>query len=217
MNKLLGLIILSSSVMIFSGCATSRSVIAVPPAAVNYDQAALQKVAVIQSIQDRRVFEDAPKQANIPSLKGGKASAADAELKAKAFARKRNGFGKALGDVVLENGQTVNALVEQRIQSALNKAGYKVVPAQSNIASDLKLNVEIDKFWLWLQPGAWNVGLYSEIETSIRSDLHTAPIVVHSKSETRHAAVTDGAWLAALNKALDDYEAQLLAELKKMP
>ena len=71
------------------------------------------KTAVIKIIEDKRVFEEKPKQANIPSLKGGlqKATAAD---KAKAIARKRNGYGKAMGDIFLRD-ETVVSVFEKRI------------------------------------------------------------------------------------------------------
>ncbi|WP_336605487.1 hypothetical protein [Stutzerimonas stutzeri] len=58
---------------------------------------------------DERTFESKPRSAGIPSLKGGEIN--DTSITERAFARKRNGFGKALGDVVLPSGRTDSQLV----------------------------------------------------------------------------------------------------------
>jgi hypothetical protein len=42
-----------------------------------------------------------------------------AEVKARAIGRKRNTYGKALGDMVLEGGQTVEGVVREYLVIAL--------------------------------------------------------------------------------------------------
>lgn len=89
--------------MSLTGCATSRGLIqlpAKPPVATANSQQSSQHTAVIVLVEDDRIFEEAPKTPDIPSLKGGLAQATQDE-KACAVARKRNGYGQALGDILL--------------------------------------------------------------------------------------------------------------------
>ncbi len=53
-------------------------------------------------VEDDRKFQDKPASADIPSLKGEQSNAT-VEEKARAVARKRNGYGKALGDILLKD------------------------------------------------------------------------------------------------------------------
>src|SRR5690606_19720516 len=87
------------------GCAANRSVVDVQVPALTSTGG--QKV-VIMAI-DERTFETKPRSADIPSLKGGEIS--DTSITERAIARKRNGYGKALGDVLLPSGRTVSQLV----------------------------------------------------------------------------------------------------------
>lgn len=47
-------------------------------------------------------------------------------MKARAVASKRGSFGKAMGDVLLENGQTVVGLVRESLTTAFEQSGYRV-------------------------------------------------------------------------------------------
>lgn len=93
--------------VILAGCATSRSEIKLVAPAASTVQAATGQVVVIRSVKDERVFEQEPRNPSTPSLGLDGANKASVELKLRAIGRKRNGYGKALGDVVLEGNQTV--------------------------------------------------------------------------------------------------------------
>lgn len=140
-------IILLNLTIILSGCVTTRGLVTLEqPKAISKEQV-LTKTAVIKVISDDRVFENKPKTPDIPSLKGGLAQASEDD-KSKAIARKRNGYGKALGDILLREG-TVSTVIKKRVTSALNQAGYKVIPlSDANTQPiDLTISVNINKFW----------------------------------------------------------------------
>ena len=203
-------------VVVLSGCVTTRGLVTLADPKVTAQPENLNKTAIIKIVEDDRVFEEKPKTPNIPSLKGG-LEKATADDKAKAIARKRNGYGKALGDIMLRDG-TVASTVEKRVVSALNQSGYRVVPAsEANYQNaDLVISVKIDKFWSWVELGFWAVKLNTEIETTILNDKEPAKkIVVETKITKSLQAVTGAMWIKNTNLALDDYEAKLVSKLKE--
>jgi len=209
-------IVLSSVLIVgMTGCVSTRGLVSLEsPVKQMGTQQINSKTAVIKIVQDKRVFEDKPKQANIPSLKGGlkKATAAD---KAKAIARKRNGYGKAMGDIFLKD-ETVVSVFEKRIESALLHSGYTVVPAAQAQKPDLVLTVKVDKFWSWMQPGFSYVTLNTEIETEIydANNSAKAPIRTYTKISKPTAMATGSRWIVTINEALNDYESRLVEQLK---
>lgn len=78
-------------------CATSRGVV-VPQMTTGTNPQ--QGVAVrIVTVEDKRIFQIKPKDPSIPSLMDD--NIGDKDLKSRAVGRKRNSFGKVLGDVML--------------------------------------------------------------------------------------------------------------------
>lgn len=205
-----------SSVLIvgITGCVSTRGLVSLEsPVKQMSAQQSNSKTAVIKIIEDKRVFEEKPKQANIPSLKGGlhKATASD---KAKAIARKRNGYGKAMGDIFLRD-ETVVSVFEKRIESALSHSGYTVVPAAQVQKPDLVLTVKVDKFWSWMQPGFSYVTLNTEIETEIYdANSGKPPIRTYTKISKPTVMATGSRWIVTMNEALNDYESRLVDQLK---
>jgi hypothetical protein len=210
------LIITLSTVMItLTGCATSRGFVTLNSAQEVSQAETLKQTAVIKVVQDDRHFENRPKTPNIPSLKGG-LDKATAEDKSKAIARKRNTYGKALGDIMLREG-TVTSVVQDRINSALNQSGYKVVPTstENDQKADLVVSVEINKFWSWAEMGLLSGSLNTEIETTLINDKNAAKNLVVETKLTRPVHVMTGAqWIENMNLALDDYETKLVKALK---
>lgn len=204
-----------SSVLIagLSGCVSTRGLVSLESPKPISTQDAYTKTAVIRIVEDKRVFEDKPKQANIPSLKGGLQNATDLD-KAKALARKRNGYGKAMGDILLKD-ETVANTVEKRVKSALLHSGYKVVAANEVKNPDIEIVVKIDKFWSWMQPGFSYVTVNTEIETEIVSPNGVIkPINTTVKLSKPSAMLTGAKWIAMINETLDAYETRLIEQLK---
>lgn len=203
-----------------SGCATSRGLIQVPTPhnPTSYQEVANSKKVVIALVEDDRTFEDKPATADIPSLKDGLAKATEAD-KAKAVARKRNGYGKALGDILLEK-ETVSELLQKRTTLALERSGYVVLENnETNRANaDFVLNIKINKFWSWFQPGFASIKIHSEIDTDISNtkNLAAEPVHVYSKV-VKSAQVANGTkWIENIDNVLNDYETKLISSLTKV-
>lgn len=214
MNKFV-IITLSVLMISLSGCVTSRGFVHLAEKQDLNQSETLNQIAVIKIVEDNRVFENRPKTPNIPSLKGGIDKATDQD-KAKAIARKRNGYGKALGDIMLED-ETVSSVVKSRLIRALNQTGYRVVASSSenDKNADLIVSVEINKFWSWVEIGAWSGKLNTEIETTILNDKDPSKNMVVGTKLTRSVQVVTGAkWIDNTNIALDEYEEKLTQKLK---
>ncbi len=153
------------AVLALSGCATSRSVVTVAPAAAPANPADGVPVKV-EKVEDLRVFESAPSQPDIPSLSDG--DIANPATKARAIGRKRNSYGKALGDVLLPEGQTVAELVRTSLISSLRESGYRVLsPSDPGYAQAAPLQIRIRKFWSWFQPGFWSIQTHNRSEVEL--------------------------------------------------
>lgn len=192
--------------LLLTGCATSRSEIklSTPAATEAVAPPSDGKRVVIRSISDDRVFEEKPKDPSTPSLGFGGAQAAPADVKARAIGRKRNTYGKALGDILLENGQTVEGVVRENLTLALQQAGYRV---QGDDASGdaLPIDVHIKQFWAWFQPGFWAITLHAKISTEISAGGASAPITIEIHAEDKRQMATDTAWMEIIDQALKDY------------
>lgn len=157
-------ILLCLSVMLMAGCATSRGVldITAEPSVVT-KSTGHKGIIKFTSVTDNREFQINPRQANIPSLKDNKIN--DSYITERAIARKRNGYGKALGDIVLPDGETVPQLVEQLLTHSFTSQGYRVVkPGDMEYEQAMPFDVEINKFWGWFNPGFWSISINFETD-----------------------------------------------------
>ena len=201
--------------VVLGGCATGRSELRLTSpvqagVAINNPDA---QTAVIRTVKDERTFEQAPKQPDVPSLGFEGAAHATAESKLRAIGRKRNTYGKALGDVFVQDGQTVEGVVRENLASALRAAGYNV---RNDAVADphaLVIDAHIKQFWAWIHPGFWAITVHTDIATDL--DLSTAasavPVVVHVQDA--RALVTDSAWLETIDKALQAYRQEATQKL----
>lgn len=199
---------------ILAGCATSRSEIKLAAPAASTVQAATGQVVVIRSVKDERVFEQEPGNPSTPSLGFEGANKASAELKLRAIARKRNGFGKALGDVMLEGNQTVESVVRDNLAASFEQAGYRVKSSGADYPSALIVDVRIKRFWAWMKPGFWSLTLSADIVTDLVLSGNVTPTTISVHAEDGRQLVTDSAWMEIIDAALTDYRAQAL---KKLP
>ena len=139
------LAILVFSCFVVAGCATSRSEIKLSGPALTGGTAPAPTVAgrtcSSRAVTDGRKFEEALSDPSTPSLGFEGASKSSAEVKAHAIGRKRNLYGKALGDVLLESGQTVEGVVGEHVTIAMQQAGYQIKPSLAEAG---------DSPWSWM-------------------------------------------------------------------
>lgn len=199
--------------LVLAGCATSRSEIRLAsPAPVPAEAARNGQTAMIRVVEDQRQFEQAPRDPSIPSLGFGGSEAATAEVMARAVGRKRNAYGKALGDVLLESDQTVVGVVRESLSVALERAGYRVVEEASGDAAPMVIDVRIKEFWSWFQPGFWSIALNADIVTELQRSDMASPMLISAQARDNRQVATDGAWAEILAKALEAYRAQAVEQ-----
>lgn len=198
-----GAIILMASL---SACATSRSVIEIKPEAPASAAAAGAPAVRLGKVTDARLFDAAPPEPSTPSLSSSDIN--NDALKARAVGRKRNGYGMALGDVMLPEGQTVSGLLGAATESGLTSAGFRVLhkgdPGYDNAAA---VDVWISKYWTWVTLGAFEGTFHTDAEVELSSSL---PAFKQKTVARGHAE--EGGWkgnwdtvaTTALNHMIDD-------------
>lgn len=199
-----------------TGCATSRGTMSLHvPAATASPTAAGERLAVIETVEDRRIFETNPRSPSTPSLKKGTDYALDATQRKQAIARKRNTYGKALGDILLEGDQTVETLTADLLAAGLQQRGYRIVDAAQAGDDALRLRVVIDKFWAWFTPGFWTVSMEAQIHTTLqaRSAAGEQRIEVQGYGLNRGGNGREDNWRIAYDRAFADYATRLQAAL----
>lgn len=201
------------ALIFLSGCATNRGIVSltVPEITSNIPQTG--QTVCIQTIADKRVFENNPKTQDIPSLGFGGSDQATEELKKRAIARKRNSYGKAMGDILLEEGQTVESVIADAIKKAFAEKGYDVLASCTARENDTVLvNAEITKFWAYMTPGFWAITLSSDIATDLELVAGEAQLeVVEVHSEGKYQIASEGNWMEIIRLSVSKY----VEELKK--
>jgi len=189
--------------LVLGGCATDRSVLslAVPTATTVGD-----KVAVIESVSDQRHFEADPDDPSTPSLKKGAKYALDAEARKAAIARKRNGYGHAIGDIVLAPPQTVETITRQLVANGLQERGYRIVDAASAPSDALRVKVAIEEFWSWLTPGFWAVDMEAKLRTLLQCGGTDRQVEVAAYAKKSAPTGRDGNYQEAYERAFQDYQ-----------
>ena len=200
-----------AALMVLAGCATSRSEVDVNVAPLSTSQAAATsngKKVLISTVDDR-VFQIAPRSPDTPSLKNDEVN--DKSITERAIARKRNSYGKGLGDVLLPSGRTVSQLVNESVAAAYKQAGYQVV-TEPGTPDAAPVNVHIVEFWSWFTPGFFSVDVSNKARLRIETPGATALIVVTRKNESMQA-VTESDWKKITEAGLQEVSRETLKQL----
>ncbi len=211
--KTLSFLFLIGVTLLITGCAINRGILDVR---MNVPMNASSGEAVkIVRVDDKRIFELNPRNASIPSLKNGEIN--DKAITSRAVARKRNGFGKALGDILLPEDRTVSDLVKEAVAKAFIESGYRVVEKNDpDYASAKPVEVDIDRFWSWITMGFWALGLNFEAKIKITGGVPAfeggKEISFSTKLHTQ--AATTRAWTNILNAGLKGLVEKIKLELK---
>jgi uncharacterized lipoprotein YajG len=211
----LSILVVFISVLFLSGCATSRSIIEVPLPASGEFSKSNGKEIFINTLTDKRVFEVKPREPSTPSLDPDEKQGDD--IKLRAIARKRNGYGMGLGDILLPEGKTVESLMSTVVRQAFVENGYTVLSKKGQITDNTYIvDIEVNKLWSWMNPGFLAITLSSEIATDIiikykdNSDKKSISVKISDNFQTG----AEGNWLEVMQRALKAYIAELKLKLK---
>ena len=204
---------MAATAALATGCATSRGTLDVRVPVVQNPATGIE--VKLTEVADQRVFERAPSQPSTPSLKDDLIE--DRSTTDRAIARKRNGYGKALGDILLPEGRTVAQLGREAITRGLRESGYRVLEdGAPGFAGATPLQAEIEKFWAWFTPGFWAVHL--EFEALIRV---SGPIDPFADGEEFRGyvrlgsgAATGRVYLNTINQGLEALNADIKSKLQ---
>ncbi|MEI7431824.1 MAG: flagellar biosynthesis protein [Betaproteobacteria bacterium] len=209
------LIVALLACLTLGGCATSRSALDVSvPAASNVSQPN-GKTVFINSAVDKRSFQTAPSTPEIPSLDPSEDQSDKVRLRA--IGRKRNGFGKALGDILLKEGSTVETMTSASIAQAFSDNGYRVIANKNEATNETFIvDASINKFWAWMNPGMWAITLSTEISTdlTIKSSNGSEIKKVSVKASDNYQVGTESNWIEVIDKALRLYVDDLKSKIK---
>jgi hypothetical protein len=212
MNKNILLVLLLGSVL--TGCAFNRAEIKLAlPTATETTQG---RVVVIRSVKDERVFEQAPKEPNIPSVGFGKLSVTSRSELLRTVGRKRNGFGEALANVQLIGEQTVETVVRENLAAALRQAGYQVKEVGSVADAPLIIDVHINKFWIWIDHGFMKHSVKAEVSTSLDISGVALPMSIESNAQELNPPIIDKTWASTFEKAFSGYRTNASAKFGEL-
>lgn len=213
-GRFLGILIM---MLVLTSCATNRGIVRVDVPPPETEAQLNGKSIVINSVIDNRRFEENPKTQDIPSLGFGGAAVATEDIKKRAIGRKRNTYGKALGDILLEEGQTVETVISSALERSFVEKGYAVVAPKDKTADTITVDARIDKFWAYMTPGFWAITLSSDISTDIILNIpeagRTDEKVITVKSEGKYQTGGEGNWMEVIYSAIEKYVAAVKREL----
>lgn len=197
-----------------AACTTSRGILDVRvPDVANPSSGIAVRIA---SVTDSRHFERRPRQPSVPSLKHGHIE--DPDLTSRAIARKRNGYGKAQGDVLLPEGRTVAEVASAAVTAGLRRAGYRVMEkGQPGYDAAAPLSVDVQQFWAWFTPGFFAFHLSFEAQVAIQGPVGPFREGAQFRSALRRStqAATGRAWRRVIDEGVADLADQVGAGLAR--
>ncbi len=203
------------SVLFLCGCATNRSVVDISLPVLGEISKSNGKEIFINSVIDNRKFEIKPSEPSTPSLDPGEEQGD--KIKLRAIARKRNGFGMGLGDILLSEDKSVDLLINTAIRQALIENGYKVVSNKEQITNNTYIvDAKINKLWSWMNPGFFAITLSTEISTEIavkNNNITNEKVVSVNSSDTFQTGI-DSNWVEVMQSALKAYISELKLKIK---
>jgi hypothetical protein len=206
---LVGLLLVTA----LSGCVLGRSVLDLKVSEPIGNP--INGVAVrIVEVKDKRLFEKDPEIPETPSLSQDEKDTP--EIRARAFARKRNGYGAAVGDVLLPEGVTVTSLVEKELANTFRRSGYQVLKeGDAGYQNANPIQVEVHQFWSWVIMGWGRIGTVGQLKIIGDLGKGTDTHLISNQYETgANGLIIDSVWVEGSSEGLKSLMAKVEAYLK---
>lgn len=211
--KLTLLVLLACAVFFGGGCATNRSIVDVQTAPGANPPGG--KAVKILNVTDGRKFETAPRVQSIPSLNEEEIN--DSSVRSRAIGRKRNSFGKALGDFLLPENRTVQIVIKEAMTKALREKGYSVVEEGSaEYEAAAPLRATIKQFWAYITIGFWALTLEFETIATVQGDVFPTQKEEEIRGYGDMSAQTgmESNWIEVMQKGIDDFISKFKERLR---
>lgn len=191
-----------TALIFLGGCVTGTRTIELTPPTHDGEKKASRAI-YIGDISDKRIFEAKPASPSTPSVKGDLAKVPKEKLNT-LIGRQRNAYGKAMGDVALIEGNTVQKEMRDLLVLGLEGRGYTVSDDQN---TPLKMDVDIDQFWAWFTPGMWAVSFEAKLDSKIHlsEDGVNKEISVEGYGLNKAQVASDANWALAYQRAFSDF------------
>lgn len=199
-------------VAFLGACATSRSVVQIEQPDTIENPAEGTEVRILE-VNDNRQFQIDPPSPDIPSLANDEID--NKSITSRAYARKRNTYGMALGDVLIPEGKTVADAIAKTVENGFQAAGYRVLtPEDPNYASAADVKVDISEFWSWIEPG-WQITVHNRSDVTVSSapELLPTPLTVTKQSSEGMQMVLDSDWQTSAINALKSIREKITEQL----
>jgi hypothetical protein len=215
---------LVAAMSLLAGCVASRSTLDLAatktPIPVTAQPTSGPAVKIV-SVYDQRVFAVDPGDPSHSSLMED-SEISNKAITSRAIARKRNGYGMAWGDVLLPEGETVSAHVDQALTNGLRQSGYRVLASSdAGYAQATPVTAVVKQFWSWvhINPWAFSWQLHCVTEIDLQSAL---PVLAPAKTITTQSMVSiqiedDKNWRVITERGLESISTKLADMLKAQP
>lgn len=207
----------ATSILFFTGCATKRGEVALQvPTTKTETVPSNGKQVYINSILDKRMFEPKPADPSTPSLDPSEAQ--NDVIKSRAVGRKRNSYGMALGDILLNEKQSVSSVIKDSLKEALTDKGYHIIDNKEHVTPQTYIaDIKILKFWSWMNMGFWALTLSCEIETNVdfKQEGSSKTYNLHVKAADSFQTGMESNYIEVMQKALKEYTYQAKIEIKE--
>lgn len=218
MSKLLKTVfLLFSACFILTGCAESRGYIDLSEIVKNdLNSTQNNKTVFIDKYIDTRKFSTNASTPDQPTY-NPRVGLNDDE-KSRIIARKRDSFGKALGDILLKDNLTTEKLVRNVVAQSFVDAGYNVVDEDPENKA-VKCNIIVNKLWGWISPGFWSIGVVTNTELTLDLSYNNKSDSIHTyqKEETRGSFITSKGWRTTFKNNFFSVKQDLTDKIRKSP
>jgi uncharacterized lipoprotein YajG len=202
MRQFLLTALVGAAIALQTGCVVGRRTVELP---VPTRGASVPTAGTVYlaGVTDDRDFQNKPSDPSIPSIDGD-VTTLSAAAKDQMIGRQRNGFGKAMGDIALPNGDSVTKRVGLLVEQSLIRKGYAV---STDANSGSSVSVSVKDFWGWMTPGFVALTFEAKISCVVTVTDHngTRALLVKGYGINHGQVAKNGNWQEAFDPAFEDF------------